>query len=162
MTPAEHHFHESWSVDAPVEDVAAVLDDLAAYPTWWPEVVAVAALGDDSARVLCRSRLPYVLDLVLTARTRSTSRLEVEVDGDLVGWVRFDLSEEQAREDQASGERMRTRLDFHQEVLTYGWLGLASRAARPVLHWNHHAMMQGCREGLARAVAGRVVVTEPS
>lgn len=147
MTPVVHHFHESWSVDAPAEDVAAVLDDLAAYPTWWPEVVAVAALGGDSARVLCRSRLPYVLDLVLTARTRSTSRLEVEVDGDLVGWVRFDLSEE-----QVSGGQRRTLLDFHQEVRTFGWLGLASRAARPLLHWNHHAMMQGCREGLAQAV----------
>lgn len=142
MTATEHRFHESWHVDAAPNEVAAVLDDLANYPTWWPEVVAVAALGDDSARVLCRSRLPYVLDLVLTARTRSTERLQVEVEGDLVGWVRFDLSE----------ERGGTRLDLHQEVRTYGWLGLASRAFRPVLHWNHHEMMRGCREGLAGAV----------
>ncbi|QCX28939.1 SRPBCC family protein [Nocardioides jishulii] len=138
----EHRFHETWFVDASPIDVAAVLDDLAAYPTWWPEVVAVAALGGESARVLCRSRLPYVLDLVLIATTRSTERLQVEVDGDLVGWVRFDLSE----------ERGGTRVEFQQEVRTYGWLGLASRLLRPALHWNHHEMMRGCREGLAGAV----------
>ncbi len=116
-----------------------MLGDLEFYPQWWPQVVAVAALGEDRARVLCRSRLPYTLDLVLTAVTRRAPTLRVDVEGDLVGHVRFDLVE----------EGLRTRLDFHQDVTVSGWLALASQVGRPALHWNHAQMMRGCREGLA-------------
>ncbi len=83
-----------------------LLVDLEHYPDWWPQVVAVASLGPDDARVLCRSTLPYTLDLVLHAVDRSPGRLEVAVSGDLSGSVRFALS------DDPGG----TRLDFAQEV----------------------------------------------
>ncbi|WP_239455456.1 SRPBCC family protein [Nocardioides gilvus] len=139
MLRARHQFRETWTVAAPPEEVAAVLGDLEFYPQWWPQVVAVAALGEDRARVLCRSRLPYTLDLVLTAVTRRAPTLRVDVEGDLVGHVRFDLVE----------EGLRTRLDFHQDVTVSGWLALASQVGRPALHWNHAQMMRGCREGLA-------------
>lgn len=143
-----HRFHEAWHVAAPPEAVARTLADLAAYPTWWPQVVAVARLGEDRARVLCRSRLPYTLDLVLTAVTRKAPRLEVGVEGDLEGWVRFDLV---ADPGPGGGSRdVGTLLDFHQEVTAHGWLAPASRLLTPVLHWNHHEMMQGCRDGLRR------------
>lgn len=141
-----HRFHEAWHVAAPPDEVARTLSDLAAYPSWWPEVVAVAALGGDRARVLCRSRLPYTLDLVLTAVTKDAPRLEVEVEGHLQGWVRFDLVADPGPAGRGEG----TLLDFHQEVVATGWLGLASRPLRPLLHWNHHRMMQGCRDGLRR------------
>lgn len=143
MPSAHHLFRESWTVEASPDEVAAILADLEFYPTWWPQVVAVAALGEDRARVLCRSRLPYTLDLVLTAVTREAPTLQVEVDGDLVGRVQFDLVEEGTR----------TRLDFRQEVTVSGWLAWASRAGRPLLHWNHHQMMRGCRDGLAARLA---------
>lgn len=136
---ARHQFRETWTVAAPPDEVAAVLTDLEFYPQWWPQVVAVAALDEDSARVLCRSRLPYTLDLVLTAVTRRAPTLRVDVGGDLVGHVRFDLV----------AEGPRTRLDFQQDVTVSGWLALASRVGRPVLHWNHAQMMRGCREGLS-------------
>lgn len=123
---------------APPDEVARVLADLEFYPTWWPQVVAVASLDPDRARVLCRARLPYTLDLVLTAVTREPPVLEVLVEGDLEGWVRFELTPEGAG----------TRLDFRQEVTAQGWLGVASAALRRPLHWNHHQMMRGCREGL--------------
>lgn len=147
-----HRFHEAWHVDAPPDLVAEVLVDLANYPVWWPQVVAVAKLGEESARVLCRSRLPYTLDLVLTAVTREAPRLEVAVEGDLEGWVRFDLVPDPA----ADGARPRTLLDFHQQVEARGWLGHASRPLGPLLHWNHHRMMEGCRDGLRRHLAAGV------
>ncbi len=84
-----------------------VVVDLERYPEWWPQVRAVASLGPDEARVLCRSSLPYTLDLVLRAVTRELPVLEVEVGGDLNGWVRWRLTE------VPEG----TRMDFEQQVV---------------------------------------------
>ena len=131
-------FRDSWEVRASPADVHDVLVDLEHYPDWWPEVVAVASLGPDDARVLCRSVLPYTLDLLLHAVNRSPGVLEVGVSGDLRGSVRFDLVPVEGR----------TRLDFAQEVRAPGWLGAASYVAGPLLRWNHDRMMRGCVAGL--------------
>jgi hypothetical protein len=118
--------------------VQGVLVDLERYPEWWPQVRAVASLGADDARVLCRSALPYTLDLLVHAVRREPSRLEVAISGDLDGaasWRLTDLGR-------------RTRLDFVQEVTVGGWLALVSPVVRPLMRWNHARMMAGCMEGL--------------
>lgn len=135
---ADFAFRESWQLAAPVAAVHDVLLDLQHYPEWWPQVVAVASLGPEDARVLCRSTLPYTLDLVLHAVSRSPERLEVGVAGDLRGSVCFTLTR------TAAG----TRIDYAQEVCAAGWLGAVSLLARPVLRWNHDRMMRGCLSGL--------------
>ena len=136
-------FGGRWYVPAPPAVVHDVLVDLEHYPRWWPQVVAVASLGPDDARVLCRSALPYTLDLVLHAVNRSAGRLEVAVSGDLSGSVRFALSED------AGG----TRLDFAQEVSVGGALSAASYVAGPLQRWNHDRMMRGCVAGLRSALS---------
>ena len=88
---AVHEFRGEWTVAAPPDVVRDVIVDLEHYPDWWPQVVAVASLGPDDARVLCRSSLPYTLDLVLHAVSRSGPVLEVAVSGDLDGTVRWRL-----------------------------------------------------------------------
>ena len=134
-------FRHSWVVDAPGDRVAEALVDLEHYPEWWPQVLAVAKVDDDPARVLCRSTLPYTLDLVLPSRERGPERLRVRIDGDLAGWSRFDLS--------ASGAG--TLVDYRQQVsLTNPWLARLARLSEPVMRWNHARMMAGCRAGLAR------------
>lgn len=140
---ATYTFSGTWNVAAPVDAVHAVLVDLEGYPSWWPQVVAVASLGQDDARVLCRSVLPYTLDLALHAVDRSPEHLEVAVSGDLEGSVRFVLA-------AVPGG---TLLDFSQDVSVAGLLGLASYAARPVLRWNHHRMMAGFLAGLRRQLS---------
>ena len=139
-----YEFRETWEVAAPVDAVRDLLIDLERYPEWWPQVVAVASLGPDDARVLCRSALPYTLDLVLSAVSREAPLLEVEVGGDLTGTVRWRLSP------TAVG----TRLDFEQDVTVESrLLGLASYVARPLLTWNHDRMMAGCLAGLRARLA---------
>ncbi len=135
-----YSFRERWHLAAPPAAVHTALVDLEHYPEWWPQVRAVAKLGDDDAWVCCRSRLPYTLDLVLHAESRGTDLLETSISGDLEGVVRFRLAPE------AAG----TRVDFEQDVTVTGWLAVASRLLRPVLAWNHQQMMVGCRDGLAR------------
>ena len=133
-------FSSVWEVPATPSAVHAALVDLERYPDWWPQVVAVARLGPDDARVLCRSTLPYTLDLVLHAVSRTGPLLEVAVSGDLDGTVRWRL------EPVEDGTLMR----FEQRVAVTGLLALASYVAGPVLRWNHDRMMAGCVAGLRR------------
>jgi hypothetical protein len=141
---ASYSFAGTWTLPVERDRVQEVLVDLERYPEWWPQVLAVASLGPDDARVLCRSALPYTLDLLLHARRRDAALLEVGIDGDLCGWARWALA-------PASGG---TRLDFSQQVSVSGWLGRISPLLGPVLRWNHDRMMAGCLAGLrGRAVS---------
>jgi uncharacterized protein YndB with AHSA1/START domain len=136
-------FHDTWTVAAPPERVHAVLLDLEHYPQWWPQVVAVAKIDEDTARVLCRSALPFTLDLVLGAVHREPLLLETTIDGDLVGEVRWRLTPE--------GDGTRVTLD-QRVVVARRLLAVASYAARPALRWNHARMVAACRRGLATRV----------
>jgi hypothetical protein len=140
-------FEERWWLPAAPEAVRDVLVDLERYPEWWPQVVAVASLGPDDARVLCRSTLPYTLDLVMHAVSRDLPVLEVELAGHLSGWVRWRLAPE------GGG----TRLDLAQEVSVHGGLAPLAAALSPVARWNHRRMMAGGYAGLrARLGVGAV------
>ena len=136
-------FRRTFVVAAPVDRVQAVLVDLEFYSSWWPEVVAVAKLSDDDALVVCRSALPYELELHLTAVHREPTLLEVAIDGDLVGFARFELS-------ALDGG---TSLVFIEEVEVAGRaLRIAAYVGRPLLVWNHDRMLASCIDGLTRNV----------
>lgn len=143
-------FSGSWWVGADPDRVQGVLVDLEHYPAWWPEVRAVAKLSDDDAWVVCRSVLPYSLDLHLHAVHRGSRLLEIAMRGDLVGSARFTLVD----------ERGGTRLDFAQAVeVGHRGLRVAATALRPVLVWNHQRMMASCLAGLRRRTEERA--TDP-
>lgn len=142
LMAAHYEFAETWELPLSPEGARDVLVDLEHYPRWWPQVRAVAKLGEDDALLVCRSALPYDLEIVLHAVSRDLPTLEVGLGGDLDGFVRWTLTP------TASGSRM----VFEQEVVVRGLLGAASLALRPVLAWNHRQMMLGCRRGLVAAV----------
>ena len=111
-----------------------VLVDLEFYGEWWPQVRAVAKIDDDHALVVCRSSLPYDLELVLSAvpRDPSTSR---SASTDRSGGGRGTSSTKQ-------GPGV-TQLRFEQQVRAEAPLFVvASYVARPLLVWNHHRMMR--------------------
>jgi len=135
-----YRFHEAWHVPHPRAQVQRVLADVERYPEWWPQVVACARVSSTSGIVVCRSELPYTLELRLTELRREPDVLETSVDGDLVGRVRWRLDERDGGTD----------LSFEQEVVVgTPALALASYLGRPLLRWNHARMMAGCRAGLA-------------
>jgi hypothetical protein len=136
-------FEERWWLAAPPMAVREVLVDLEHYPQWWPQIVAVASLGPDDARVLCRSVLPHTLDLVLHAVSRELPVLEVELAGHLRGRVRWRLT----------GERDGTRLELTQQVSVHGPVAPLAAALRPLASWNHRRMMAGGLAGLSRHLA---------
>lgn len=139
-------FESTWHTTAAPERVTAVLEDLQRYPEWWPQVLAVAKVDDDTARVLCRSALPYTLDLVLHAVRREAACLEVAISGDLEGTSSFVLS-------PVAGTGG-TRVDYRQRVVVARrGLDWVSAALRPLARWNHERMMCGCRDGLQERAA---------
>lgn len=142
MPVTSYHFSHHGVVGAPRQRVHEVLLDVFGYVDWWPQVRAVASLGPDDALLVCRSLLPYDLELRLHAVSRQVDRLEVAVDGPLSGWVRWSLAEE--------GPTC-TRLGFEQQVQVAGRpLVVASYVARPLLLANHRWMMRGAGRGLRR------------
>jgi hypothetical protein len=133
-------FEDSWEAPAPPAQVHDVLLDLEHYVDWWPQVRAVASLGPDDALVVCRSLLPYDLELALHAESRDPESLRVGIDGPIRGFAHWRLTPTDGG----------TRLDFEQQVHAvapaFRW---ASYVARPVLTANHAWMMRGAERGLA-------------
>ncbi len=145
MDPRCYRFSSTFVLPAPRERVHATLVDLERYSEWWPQVRAVGKLDADNALVLCRSALPYDLELVLTAVSRDAHLLEVGIDGPIRGWARFHL------DDAGPGA---TSLRFEQEVYAEApMFVLASYAVKPLLTWNHHRMMRGLVSGLRQRVS---------
>ncbi|MFL6062145.1 MAG: SRPBCC family protein [Marmoricola sp.] len=144
MSAADYTFEHTMVLAAPPAEVHATLVDLEFFGTWWPQVRAVASLGPDDALVVCRSVLPYDLELHLHAESRTPDLLRVAIDGQIAGTAQWRLSEVH------EGGRDGTRLDFEQRVHAVARsFVLASYLLKPLLRWNHQRMMQGAEEGLA-------------
>jgi hypothetical protein len=140
VAPRTYSFSSTFTLEAPRKRAHELLVDLEFYADWWPQVRAVARLDDDHALVVCRSALPYDLELELSAVSRDVGLLEVGIDGPIRGWARFRLDE------QGPG---RTVLRFEQEVRAEApMFVLASYVVRPLLVWNHHRMIRGLEQGL--------------
>jgi hypothetical protein len=132
---------ETWRVDVPGPVVYDVLADLPSYPEWWPQVRSVERIDDESARVVCRSLLPYSLrfDLFRAREDRRAGVLEARLLGDLDGWARWTVR---------TSERSSVLL-YEQQVTTPGpLLNALGRFGRPVLEFNHAWMMRAGRHGL--------------
>lgn len=139
VSAAEFSFAHVTEVAAGPEQVHAVLLDLEHYVDWWPQVRAVASLGPDDALVVCRSRLPYDLELHLHAVSRDLQQLRVDIDGPIRGYAEWNLVR----------THHGTRLEFEQRVRAVDrTFVVASYLAKPVLAWNHHGMMRGAERGL--------------
>jgi hypothetical protein len=142
----EYRFVETWKVGVPGPVVYDVLADLSAYPQWWPQVRSVEQIDDDSARVVCRSLLPYSLrfDLHRARDDRRAGVLEARLLGDLDGWARWTVLSADTR----------TVLLYQQQVTTPGWLLRSlERLGRPLLELNHAWMMRSGRLGLQARLA---------
>ena len=140
-----YRFATSFTLEAPQARVHDVLLDLEHYCDWWPQVRAVGKLDDDHALVVCRSTLPYDLELLLTAVSRDDDVLEVGIDGPIRGWARFRLEESAGR----PGGVETTTVVFEQEVQAVApAFVFASYVVKPLLVWNHQRMMRGLVEGV--------------
>jgi hypothetical protein len=139
-------FTTHWRLTAEPSTVYAALADVARYPRWWPQIRAARQLDFESGEIICRSVLPYSLRLIARREIEDPAamRLRVSLSGDLRGWSAWQIA--------ANG--VGTVATFTQEVHTTGALKAAARVARPILEWNHAAMMRGGERGLRAYLAG--------
>ncbi|GAB3586939.1 SRPBCC family protein [Calidifontibacter terrae] len=141
---AAFRFHSEHRLDAPCAAVFAVLHDVEAWPSWWPQIRSVDPYDDISGRVEIRSLLPVTLRLNLIAQVddESTGTLQASLDGDLAGWTRFVVRPGGAG----------TALTYEQYATVEG-PSYARRLAgplRPLLVANHRLMMRSGVQRLER------------
>ncbi len=148
MSNLTHYVFKSiWHVDAPFEDLYAVLSDVTSYPAWWPEIRTVKPLGDNRFAMVARSTLPYELRFVSEEdpTQRRPDAIHARLRGDLEGFARWTL------ERTGSG----CRLIYDQEVDTHKrLLDTLAPVARPAFRANHALMMRHGQSGLRTYMAG--------
>lgn len=142
----------TWHLEAPIGEVFDALADSLHWPDWWPGLVDVQPLetGNErgvgrTQRFIWKSRLGYGLRFdIRVNRVRRPWLIEGEASGDVVGIGSWQLHEQQTG----------TRVRYLWQVRTaQPWLGVLARVARPLVVWNHHAMMREGAAGLARHLA---------
>ncbi|WP_055587657.1 SRPBCC family protein [Peterkaempfera griseoplana] len=148
MRGANHYrFAEGWELAAAAGDVLAVLEDVARYQEWWPEIRRARRLDDRRGELTVRSLLPY--DLVLTVeesrRDLAAGVLEAAMTGDLVGWSRWTVTSRPGGSLALFEEEVRATRPLMRRL---------ALPARPLFTANHALMMRsGCR-GLRTYLAG--------
>ncbi|WP_284750121.1 SRPBCC family protein [Amycolatopsis sp. RTGN1] len=147
MTGARYRFSSTWLLPgAAPERVFGAVTDLAGYPRWWSDVRRVRRVDDDTAELICRSRLPFRLVVRMHREHQDERaglmrvRLSGDLDGVLAGAVRAagaDTLLEITQDVQARKELLR-RLDA---------------VARPLFRANHALMMRRGHRGLSAYLA---------
>jgi hypothetical protein len=139
----EYTFRSEWHVAAEPDAVYRALSDVAAYPTWWSQVVAAQWLDDTSGEIRCRSLLPYELVFVAHRVIEDPLQriLRANLHGDLSGTSQWTV--------HANGSR--TVAVFDEEVdVKKRFARAAGFLIRPALKFNHDLMMRSGEKGLRR------------
>jgi hypothetical protein len=152
-----YEFLTTWCLDAPVEDVFAVLHESAAFPEWWEGVTAVEMLepGDENgvgelARYSWRSVLPYTLRFESrVTRIESPHLIEGQATGELEGTGVWRLY----------GSARGTAVVYEWRVrTTKRWMNMWGPLPRPAFKWNHDRVMRQGGIGLAERLGATLVV----
>jgi hypothetical protein len=139
---ARYRFSSTWLLPGTApERVFGAVTDLAGYPRWWSDVRTVRRVDDDTAELVCRSRLPFRL-VVRMHRDHQDERaglmrvrLSGDLDGVLAGTVRAAGADTLLRitQDVQARKELLRRLDA---------------VARPIFRANHALMMRRGHCGL--------------
>ncbi|MFE0023152.1 SRPBCC family protein [Amycolatopsis sp. NPDC059021] len=139
---ARYRFRSTWLLPAVApERVFGAVVDLESYPRWWADVRSVRQLDEDTAELVCRSRLPFrlVVRMHRDQQDERAGRVRVRLSGDLEGVLAGTIGP--AREG--------TRLEIAQDVLARKpLLRKLDTVARPIFRVNHALMMRRGHRGL--------------
>ena len=139
---AAYRFLTTWLLDAPREVVWDTIYDAARWPDWWPGVERTEVLSEHLWRSSWRSRLPYTLEFEFEIlRVERPHVLEGRAHGELAGDGIWRVYEGTLGTASTWEWRVQT---------TQRWMNVFGAAAKPAFAWNHHRIMRGGGEGLAR------------
>ncbi|MFJ9786328.1 SRPBCC family protein [Amycolatopsis sp. NPDC101161] len=147
MTGARYRFSSTWLLPGTApERVFGAVTDLAGYPRWWSDVRTVRRVDDDTAELVCRSRLPFrlVVRMHRDHQDEQAGLLRVRLSGDLDGVL--------AGAVRAAGAG--TLLQITQDVQARKeLLRRLDAVARPLFRANHALMMRRGHRGLSAYLA---------
>lgn len=150
-----YRFVTVWRLRAPIDDVFRVIDDIDAWPEWWPSVRAVERLGEPGpdglgarVRTTFVGKLPYRLrfDLRVTRREQPTG-LAGDATGELEGTGTWTLWEAEGWTGAEYVWAIRT---------TRPWMNLLAPLpfVDEIFRLNHHAVMRDGLGGIRRRLGG--------
>ncbi|MEY9876545.1 hypothetical protein ABH931_006055 [Streptacidiphilus sp. MAP12-33] len=142
-----YRFLSSWELPAPYEHVFRALADPQSYPLWWPQILEVRQLTDDSGRMRFRSLLPYELSVTAFAVRNDPEAgvLEARLLGDLQGVTRWSVSRR--------GDGRTLALFDEDVVVCKPLMRRLALPGRPAFRVNHAWMMRSGRLGLTHYLA---------
>jgi len=147
-----YHFVDTWVLPHPIEAVWRMIDDVAAWPRWWPDYRRVERVSSVEHgvgarwRVGVRADLPYTLDFTFTVLDHEPPRyVRIVVEGFFAGEIDWRL------EPAPAG----TRLVLTEETETrWPVINLIARlGGRRLLEANHRAAMRRGQGGLRALMA---------
>ncbi|MEC3974080.1 SRPBCC family protein [Amycolatopsis sp. H20-H5] len=141
-----YRFRSVWSLAAEPSAVFGAVVDLAEYPRWWSDVRSVRQVDEDTAELVCRSRLPYALVLRMhrDEQDERAGLMRVRLSGDLEGVLAG----------RVLGAGRDTSLEITQEVTaTKPLLRRLDVIGRPLFRANHALMMRRGQRGLRSYLA---------
>ena len=152
---ADYRFVTIWRLEAPIEHVFSVIEDIETWPVWWPNVRRVEKLedaGEDGIGAAFATtfvgRLPYQLrfDLRVTRREPPTS-LVGDATGELEGVGDWSLWEQDGATLVRYVWAIRT---------TAAWMNLLAPLpfVDAIFRLNHHAVMRAGLVGIRSRLGG--------
>jgi hypothetical protein len=156
---AEYHLLTTWRIEAPLEEVYAVIERSLSWPDWWPSVRGVQEIADGRAdgignvrRYVWQGKLPYrVVFDVRATHIEQQVRLEGSARGDLEGVGRWSFS----HRDKVSI----VKYDWHV-CSNRWWMNLVAPVARSIFILNHTQIMEQGGQALARLLKAPLVAQE--
>lgn len=146
---ANYQFVTQWHLAAPIDTVWGAIQRSEDWPQWWPAVVSVEELTPGAAdglgnvrRFVWKMPLSYTLAFETeVVCIQAPVLLEATAVGEVVGKGVWQL----ASTDQG------TSITYTWSVrTTKPWMNSLAAIARPLLEWNHNAVMDQGGQGLAK------------
>lgn len=156
---AHYRFLTVWLLDAPIDQVWQAIADYQHLPTWWPSVVQIVQLepgAPGGLGSLWQMTWKTPLSYKLTFESQITqieppTRLTIAATGDVEGTGRWELST------TAAG----TLVHYEWTVrTTRAWMNALALVIRPVMEWNHDAIMRQGGAGLAKFLGVQLLKAE--
>jgi carbon monoxide dehydrogenase subunit G len=156
---ADYHYVSTWQLQAPIEQVWTVIDDVERLPAWYPAVQEAQTLAAGDAdgvgrrvRLVLKGRLPMQLAFEATvARLDPPRELELHAEGELAGSGRWLLDQQ--------GEITTVRYLWDVRT-TRPWMNLVAPIARPLFTWNTKGVLLEAGRGLARLLEVPLIKAE--
>lgn len=156
---AAFRFVTLWELDASIEDVWAAFTDYPQWPRWWSAVRSVNELQPSNpdgiggvSRFVWRTPLGYSLSFdTRITQLEAPHLIALEAVGEVEGTGRWQLS---------ATERGTELLYFWSVRTTQPWMNGLARLIKPLMEWNHDAVMRQGGIGLAQHLGAALLRNE--